>query len=157
MKVVFSCASIKVPIIDVKAFLTESPSAKSDCKQVAEALHKYGCLVIKDPRVNQAQNDRFLDTLEKYFNARSVEYYKNNKAADIYPEHAFQVGATPEYKEKAKDHGKLFESYTKDHKPVTPTPPPFDAKWRYFWDISTDDKIKSKYPEIVPADFPEFK
>jgi hypothetical protein len=61
--IVFRCASIKVPIIDVKAFLTESPSAKSDCKQVAEALHKYGCLVIKDPRVNQAQNDKFLDTL----------------------------------------------------------------------------------------------
>ncbi len=54
LRFVFNCASIKVPIIDVKSFLTESPSSKSDCKQVAEALHKYGCLIIKDPRVNQA-------------------------------------------------------------------------------------------------------
>lgn len=69
--VIFSCASIKVPVIDVQSFLTESPKAKSDCKQVAEALHKYGCLVIKDPRVNQDQNDKFLDTLEKYFSTRS--------------------------------------------------------------------------------------
>lgn len=31
----FRCSSIKVPVIDVTAFLTESPSAKSDCKQIA--------------------------------------------------------------------------------------------------------------------------
>ena len=59
----YKCSSIKVPVIDISAFLTESPSAKTDCKQVAEALAKYGCLIIKDPRVNQAQNDKFLDTL----------------------------------------------------------------------------------------------
>lgn len=59
----FQNSAIKVPVVDIKSFLTESPSAKSDCKQVAEALHKYGCLIIKDPRVNQAQNDRFLDLL----------------------------------------------------------------------------------------------
>jgi isopenicillin N synthase-like dioxygenase len=93
--VIYQCASIKVPIIDVKAFLTESPSAKSDCKQVAEALHKYGCLVIKDPRVNQAQNDKFLDTLEKYFSTRSKDYYANKPTKDIYPNYDYQVGATP--------------------------------------------------------------
>lgn len=61
--IVFRCSSIKVPIIDVQSFLTESPSSKSDCKQVAEALHKYGCLIIKDPRVNQAENDQFLNMI----------------------------------------------------------------------------------------------
>ena len=93
--VMFSCASIKVPVIDVQAFLTEGPSAKSDSKQVAEALHKYGCLVIKDPRVNQAQNDKFLDTLEKYFNTRSKQYYEKKTAKDIYANYDYQVGATP--------------------------------------------------------------
>lgn len=111
--IIFKCSSIKVPVIDVKGFLTESPSAKSDCKQVAEALHKYGCLVIKDPRVNQAENDRFLDTLERYFDKRSKDYYSSKPTADIYPDYDFQVGATPEYKEKAKDHGKSFDSYKK--------------------------------------------
>ena len=41
--------------------------------------------------------------------------------------------------------------------PTTPTPAPYDAKWRYFWDISTDDSIKKRYPNVVPDDFPEFK
>lgn len=94
-KLLFKCASIKVPVIDVTAFLTESPSAKSDCKQVAEALHKYGCLVIKDPRVNQAQNDKFLDTLEKYFYTRAQDYYAQKPTKDIYPNYDYQVGATP--------------------------------------------------------------
>ena len=96
--ILFKCASIKVPVIDVKGFLTESPSYKSDCKQVAEALHKYGCLVIKDPRVNQAQNDKFLDTLETYFHTRSLEYYAQKPINEIHPEWFYQVGATPEYK-----------------------------------------------------------
>lgn len=37
---------------------------------------------------------------------------------------------------------------------MTPTPPPFDAKWRYFWDISTDDSIPKRYPNQAPEDFP---
>ena len=64
---------------------------------MAEALSKYGCLVIKDPRVNQAQNDRFLDMMEKYFNKRGEDFYKTKVAKDIYPEYSFQVGATPEF------------------------------------------------------------
>lgn len=40
---------------------------------------------------------------------------------------------------------------------MTPTPPPYDAKWRYFWDISTDDNIKKRYPNQAPEDFPEFR
>ena len=49
-------SNLKVPIVDVKPFLSDAPSSKTDCKQVAEALHKYGCLVIKDPRVDQSHN-----------------------------------------------------------------------------------------------------
>ena len=63
-------SSLKVPIIDVKPFLTEGSSSKSDCKIVADALHKYGCLVIKDPRVDQKENNEFLDLMEKYFQSR---------------------------------------------------------------------------------------
>jgi hypothetical protein len=53
-KIVYRYSATSVPIVDVASFLTESPSAKSDCKKVADALHKYGCIIIKDPRVNQA-------------------------------------------------------------------------------------------------------
>lgn len=51
---IFKCSSLKVPIVDVRNFLSDSPSAKADCKVVAEALHKYGCLIINDPRVKQS-------------------------------------------------------------------------------------------------------
>lgn len=47
-----SNVSLKVPIIDVKNFLTESPGYAEDCKAVADALHKFGVLIIKDPRVD---------------------------------------------------------------------------------------------------------
>jgi len=53
--------SLSVPIVDVQPFLTESGNYTQDCKAVVEALHHYGCLIIKDPRVNVQQNNKFLD------------------------------------------------------------------------------------------------
>lgn len=44
--------SVNVPIVDVSNFLTESGNYTKDCSAVAESLHKYGVLIIKDPRVN---------------------------------------------------------------------------------------------------------
>lgn len=149
-KLVFSNSSIKVPVVDVRAFLTDSPSSKADCKVVAEALHKYGCLVINDPRVKQSENAQFLDMMEKFFDSRSQDLYSGKDVRNVYPAYDFQVGATPEFTERAKDHGKLFDSYSPENKPMTPTPPPYDAKWRYFWDISTDDSIKKRYPNQAP-------
>lgn len=35
--------------------------------QTAEALIKYGALLVKDSRVTEDANDRFLDLLEDYF------------------------------------------------------------------------------------------
>lgn len=61
-------------------------------------MHKYGCLIVKDPRVKQAENDRFIDILETYFDKRSKELSNNKRAQDIYPEMFYQVGATPEFK-----------------------------------------------------------
>jgi hypothetical protein len=49
----FTFSSLKVPIVDVEPYLKGQPNTQDTCKQVAESLHKYGCLIIKDPRVNQ--------------------------------------------------------------------------------------------------------
>ena len=43
-----------VPIIDLKAYM-EAPDKSSEdilgmCKQVADSLHKYGILIVRDPR-----------------------------------------------------------------------------------------------------------
>lgn len=48
----FFSTSLSLPIVDVKNFLTESGSYTQDCRTVAKALETYGCVIIKDPRVN---------------------------------------------------------------------------------------------------------
>lgn len=78
-------SSISVPIVDVKNFLSGSGNYAQDCKAVAESLHKYGCLIIKDPRVNVAQNNNFLDLMEQFFQKRSVEFYAGRPVPDIFP------------------------------------------------------------------------
>jgi len=50
-------ASIEdVPVIDLNDFLGKdhkSPEVQAVCKQVAESLHQYGILLIRDPRTNE--------------------------------------------------------------------------------------------------------
>ena len=66
----FSTA-LSVPIVDVEPFLNGAPNQMENCKTVAEALHTYGCLIIKDPRVKVEQNNQFIDLMEKFFDKRS--------------------------------------------------------------------------------------
>ncbi len=93
----FKFSALKVPIVDVEPFMKGQGNCEQDCKIVADALHKYGCLVIKDPRVNQKENAEFLDMMEKYFVKRAADLYQGRVVADIYPNYDFQVGATPEF------------------------------------------------------------
>lgn len=65
-------SSLSVPIVDVNNFLNGTGNYEKDCQQVAQALEKYGCLIIKDPRVNAAENNTFLDMMEKFFHKRSI-------------------------------------------------------------------------------------
>ena len=60
-------AKIEIPTIDVEAYLKESEQGRVECLKVAECLHKYGILIIRDPRVNEEHNDSYLDLMEEYF------------------------------------------------------------------------------------------
>ncbi len=113
-------SAISVPIVDVQSFLTESGNYAQDCKTVAKALEHYGCLIIKDPRVNADQNNKFLDMFEDFFHRRSQDLYANKPVADIFPEESFQVGATPEYAERARTLKEVTESYKGNNKADTP-------------------------------------
>ncbi len=93
--IAFKFSALKVPIVDVEPFLKGQGNCEQDCKTVAGALKKFGCLVIKDPRVNQQQNAVFLDMMEKFFSKRSSDLYSGRQVEDIYPMYDFQVGATP--------------------------------------------------------------
>jgi hypothetical protein len=78
-------SALSVPIVDVAPFLSGKGDHIQDCKTVAEALHTYGCLIIKDPRVKAETNNKFLDMFEEFFNRRSQDFYAGREVADIFP------------------------------------------------------------------------
>lgn len=80
-----------VPVIDVKVFLENSDPAKVEeqCKLVAQSLHQFGVLIWRDPRVNEQDNEDYLDMMEKYFQRESRKLYSGEKLKDCKPEHNF--------------------------------------------------------------------
>jgi len=64
--------SINIPIVDVSNFLTKSGNYTKDCASVADSLHKYGVLIIKDPRVNVEANNNLIELMEKFFQKRAI-------------------------------------------------------------------------------------
>jgi isopenicillin N synthase-like dioxygenase len=106
------------PIIDLSSYLDDSKNAFEDCTMVANLLHKFGFLCVKDPRVNHTHNDRFIDMLEKYY-----EQSDEVKAKDIRKEVFYQVGLTPTRIERARDHCSSIEKLNSTEKPLTICPP----------------------------------
>lgn len=155
--------------VDVSAMLqyvTENPNYTSvpedimrDCQRVADSFHHTGVLVIKDPRVNENDNWKFLDMLEQYFVRASSQFYTDVIVPEIKPDLHYQVGATPERVERARNHCERINSLQEGNKAQTECPPKPDDKWRYFWRIGEFPEGKSdyEYPNISPADFSEWE
>ena len=87
-----------VPVIDVKAFLSKEDPEKweEQCRLVAKSLHEFGILIWRDPRVDEKDNEDYIDLMEEYFEKESRKHYKGEKLKDCKPEHNFQAGVTPE-------------------------------------------------------------
>ena len=101
------------------------------CENIASCLKETSCLVVRDPRVDAAANDRFLNTMEEYF-ARPLE----EKLEDARPDLAYQVGITPEGVERPRclndeSMKEVISSFSEEDAPHTPCGA--DPKWRYFW------------------------
>jgi isopenicillin N synthase-like dioxygenase len=109
---------VQFPIVDLSFYLNDQKNAYEDCKIVADLLHKFGFLCVKDPRVNDVHNDRFLDMLEKYY-----EQSDEIKAKDIRKEVFYQVGLTPTHIERARDRCDFIEKLDRTEKPLTICPP----------------------------------
>ena len=61
---------LELPVIDFNIFFDKEKDPeryKKECRKVADAFHKYGVCIVKDPRVNETHNDKFLDMMERYF------------------------------------------------------------------------------------------
>lgn len=57
-----------VPVIDVRAFLEKDQTKMEEqCRLVAKSLHEFGILIWKDPRVNDQDNEDYIDMMEQYF------------------------------------------------------------------------------------------
>jgi len=143
-------------VIDVTNFLKDRNSSESlkDCNSLAETLKKTSCLIIKDPRVTEADNNRFLDMMERYYRLPH-----DIKMKDVHPELSYQLGATPEFTEVPRNHEEKIKSL--DQKNSAHSPQGADPKWRYFWRIGGRPKT-TKFPElnapqVIPDNFPEWK
>jgi len=99
--------------------------------------------------------------MEQYYEKVSKQYYQGNKLDDAFPEHAYQHGVTPEYKEKAREHCGRFAEYDKDNKPISICPPVYDSKWRYFWTVGERNKEVDEgalvFPNDIPKGFPQWE
>lgn len=85
---------IDLPVFDLDSYIgaddSDAPGLQQQCAALAECLRETGCLVVRDPRVDARDNDKFQDLLERYF-AQPEE----QKRADMRPELHYQVGVTP--------------------------------------------------------------
>ncbi|XP_042030282.1 uncharacterized protein LOC121777179 isoform X3 [Salvia splendens] len=162
---------MQIPVIDLAPYLEFSRNSqtagdqepdlnlKSLCSEVSRTLKETGALLVKDPRYSAADNDRFLDMMEKYF-----EMPDDFKGLQERPHLHYQVGVTPEGVEVPRSlvDGEMQEklkSMPVESQPSTPPGP--DPKWRYMWRIgsrpsSTRFKELNSEP-VIPEGFPVWK
>jgi hypothetical protein len=101
-----------IPIIDLELYMTAmkgdqsklSDDVRIECQKVAESFHKFGIIFVRDPRVDFSANDEYIDVMEDYFEQTGNRFYDGQEVKDIRPETNYQVGATPENIEIARDH-----------------------------------------------------
>ena len=151
--------TLSLPVIDLSDFIDGKSGNLSQCYELIEGLKKYGCLAVKDPRVNSKYNEDFIDNMEKYFENRGEKFYNGESIPDFKPEYSYQVGATPEFKETSRECAELIKNKYSEQPPFTPQPPPANALWRFFWRVGqvydTDEKLLP--PQVIPQDFPHWE
>ena len=127
-----------IPVIDLGSYVEKSD--EKNCKEVADALEKYGCLVVKDPRVDQGKNDTFLSMMERYFE-------QSDGILDARPELHYQIGVTPSMVEVPRNHCDLVKKFAA--RSICPPRP--DQKWRFFWRVGPRPE-KTEFPDLNAAD-----
>jgi isopenicillin N synthase-like dioxygenase len=123
-----------VACVDIKSFLAEGASteALAACAEVARSLRETGIVLLRDPRVSDADSSMFLDTMEDYMAQDDAV-----KIADERPMLHYQVGTTREGVEVPLPRSSACDA-TVDAMPMEHRPSPVegaDPKWRFFWRI----------------------
>ncbi|CAH0475899.1 unnamed protein product [Peronospora belbahrii] len=143
---------LEIPVIDLKHY--KATHDTTICKKAAESLHSFGVLCVRDERAADHENDQFLDMMERYF--ESTDFIQ-----DARPEYHYQVGVTPERKERARNHCARARTLDKRFVPVSLCPPEADKKSRFFWRIGARP-VNTKFDElnaapVIPKQFLEWK
>lgn len=148
---------LSLPVVEISALFNKDKDPESyarECAKVAHCLHHYGLVILKDPRVAEAHNNRFIDMMERYFEG-------SDGLRDARPEYGYQVGVTKDRVELPRNHCKAVGSFGPNNKPLSPCPPEKDPKWRFFWRTGPKPE-KTEFPTanmdaVIPAEFPEWK
>jgi isopenicillin N synthase-like dioxygenase len=151
---------LSIPSIDASLLLSNHPKKLEECRKAVEILHQTGVMILKDPRVDEKENDRFLDMMEKYYESRSKTFYAGGKLLESNPAAGYQTGILEELQERARNHEETIKQHFPNSRPVTPQPPPKDKKWRYMWRVGGKAEVAGHriLPENrTPADFPEWE
>ncbi|TVU28256.1 hypothetical protein EJB05_19767 [Eragrostis curvula] len=153
-----------LPVVDLAPYLGSAGDATEEdlralCATVSASLRDTGALLVKDPRCSAADNDRFLDVVERYF-ARSAEAKRLQERPHLH----YQVGVTPEGVEVPrslvdKEMQEKIKSMPEEFQPATPKGP--DPKWRYMWRVGprpANTRFKELNSEpVIPDELPEWK
>ncbi|KAK3409144.1 hypothetical protein EUGRSUZ_J01253 [Eucalyptus grandis] len=166
---------MEVPVIDLSPYLEISPALSSSrpeevadqlgaslmglCGEVSRILRETGALMVKDPRCSALDNDRFIDMMEKYFDA--PPHFKRFQER---PHSHYQVGVTPEGIEVPKslvdeEIQEKLKAMPEEVRPAIPKGP--DLKWRYMWRVGPQPS-NTRFQElnsepVIPDGFPEWK
>jgi isopenicillin N synthase-like dioxygenase len=144
----------QIQIVDLTTYL-DTKSDDEGCRKIADALHRYGVVVIRDPRVPAKDNDRYLDMMETYFAL-------SDGVRDARPEYSYQVGVTPSHTERPRNHCSRMGSLGPNDQPLSPCPPELDPKWRFFWRIGPLPPFPTQFPAlnmdpVIPPEIPRWR
>lgn len=153
----YSSTPFNIPTIDASILISNHPSKHEECRKAVDILHKTGIMILKDPRVDEQENEDFLDMMERYYESRGKIYYSGGKLEESNPEAGYQTGVLEELQERARNHESTINKYYPHTRPVTPQPPPKDKKWRYMWRVGGKAEVSNNriLPDNkIPHDFP---
>ncbi|GMH42452.1 hypothetical protein BSKO_10371 [Bryopsis sp. KO-2023] len=150
-----------LPVFDLSDAIESGVCSASQCAEIARCFAETSCAIVRDPRVDVAENGRFLDMMQRYFEQSYDEIMLDER-----PDLHYQVGVTPEGTEipRSLNDGELLTSVdnpSEANRPIAPTGA--DPKWRFFWKIgSTPQKTcfgkLNADMNVCPRDgFPEWK
>jgi len=139
-------------IIDLTNYIKKNESCVSN--DILEQFHKFGVIIVKDPRVSEEDNDSFLDMLENYYKQDEDIILKDSR-----PEFSYQAGVTPSYTELPRDHcEKIYhlDQENSAHKPLNK-----DPKYRYMWKLgeipkNTDFSDVNSH-HVIPENFSDWE